>query len=231
MANENGASLAEIVRQEISSTPYIKAALSDGVINYSALARRLMPVVQKRLGKKVNEESIVVSIKRYADELGGKEKAKNIMEYFAGSEVNLQDNICYAKFRKNDRTLSKIEKIFAEEDWNVGETRMMIESPDQIATILKETRFQEIKEELKDDTLYFTNHSSILTARMPLESFNDYGIIAEMSSLLAKNGISIHVISSPPDIHFIVSEDDAEKAHHTIRELILSAKKATGQKG
>ena len=148
------------------------------------------------------------------------------MEHFAASEISLQDKICFMKFKKNPRTLARVESLFDEENWNLGETRMMIESPDQLAAILKENRLEEIKDELKDDLTYFSNSSSMLTIRMPLKSFSEFGLIAEMATLLAKNGISIQVMSSPPDIHFIVSEDNAEKAYHTIKGLITASKKA-----
>src|SRR3989344_2464906 len=107
-SNNSGNSLAEIVRSEISILPHIKTALSEGVVNYSALARKIMPIIAQKSGKKVNEESVIVAIKRYADELDSTIKEPSHIEMFANSEVMLQDNMCYTHFKKTDRVIEKV---------------------------------------------------------------------------------------------------------------------------
>ena len=217
-------SLAECVRQEINAMPHIKSSLSDGVVNYSALARMLMPSISEKTGKKLNEESVIVSIKRYADELVSSPGDNAFLETFANSEIALQDNMAYVYFKKNDRVVSKVEKLFTEENWNLGEVRIFIHGAEQIMLIAKKNRLQEIVEELSNEKIFCLFDKSLVSIRMPLESHSLYGIIAEIPTILSKKGVSVELVSSPPDLHFLVDEKDAEKTYVTLRQLVKEAR-------
>jgi len=226
----SGGSLAEAVRNEISILPHIKTALSEGVVNYSALARKIMPGIAEKLGKKLNEESVIVAIKRYADELDITIKEPPHIEMFAKSEVMLQDNMCYTHFKKTDKVVSRVDKLFAEEDWNMGEMRVLIQGADQIMIIAKENRARDLLNDLQAEIINSMLNNSLITFRMPFESFSSYGVLAEITSLLARKGISIELLSSPPDIHFLVQEKDAERTYSTLKQLINNSKKMVSKK-
>jgi len=185
----SGNSLAEIVRNEISILPHIKTALSEGVVNYSALARKIMPAITQKIGKKVNEESVIVAIKRFADELDVSVKEPSHIEMFAESEVMMQDNMCYTHFKKTEKVIEKVDRLFSEEDWKMGEMRVLIQGADQVMIITKETRVKDLLVELKGEILNSMSNNSLITFRMPYESFSSYGVLAEITSLLARKGI------------------------------------------
>ncbi|MCR4335919.1 MAG: ACT domain-containing protein [archaeon] len=224
MINNNGYSLSEAVRKEIESQPHIKNSLSEGVINYSALARKIIPELEITLEKEIHEESVIVAIKRYADEMKPIENEATYIETFANSEVMLQDDMCYVHFKKNPEVIKKIDKLFSSEDWKMGEMRVLIQGADQIMVITKKKRIKEILEELRDDVIYSIEDNALVSFRMPFESFSTYGILAEMSNRLAKKGINIEVLTSPPDVHFLVDEKDAEKTYGLFKKLINDSK-------
>ncbi|MFH1391298.1 MAG: ACT domain-containing protein [Candidatus Diapherotrites archaeon] len=220
MPNHNSHSLSEAVRREIESQPHIKNSLGEGVINYSALARKIIPELETKLEKELHEESVIVAIKRYADEMKPVEADATYLETFANSEVMLQDNMCYVQFKKHPEVINRIEKLFSSEDWKMGEMRVLIQGADQIMVITKKKRIQEILAELKEHVTYSIEDNALVSFRMPFESFSVYGILAEMSNRLAKKGISIEVLTSPPDMHFLVNEKDAEKTYTLFKKLI-----------
>ncbi|MAG18324.1 MAG: hypothetical protein CL944_02520 [Candidatus Diapherotrites archaeon] len=224
MFKNKGHSLSDSVRKEIESHPHIKNSLVDGVINYSALARKIIPDLEIKLEKELHEESVIVAIKRYADEMKPAEPDPTYLETFANSEVMLQDNMCYAHFKKKPEVINKIDKLFSSEDWKMGEMRVLIQGADQIMVITKKKRIHETLEELKDEVIYSIEDNALVSFRMPFESFAIYGILAEMSNKLAKKGINIEVITSPPDMHFLVDEKDAEKTYSLFKKLIKDSK-------
>jgi len=226
----NNNSLAEAVRNEVGTMPHIKSSLGDGIVNYSALARKIIPTISEKLQKTPNEESVIVAIKRYSDELNSNVTEPSHLKMFADSEVMLQDGMAYTHFRKTDRINSKVEKLFAKEDWNMGEMRVLIKGADQLMLIAKETRLKELKEEFSEEILHSITNGALVTFRMPFESFNVFGLIAEITSLLAKKGISVELLSSPPDIHFLVDEVNAEKAYATLKKLVKDSKSAIENK-
>ena len=56
--------ISEIVTQLISGSPFLEEALNDGIINVSALARRLQPEVERLAGEAVKPGAIVMAINR-----------------------------------------------------------------------------------------------------------------------------------------------------------------------
>lgn len=228
--SENWHSLSEEVRKEISTLPHVKTSLSEGIVNYSALARKIMESLESKLGRKPNEESVIVAIKRYADELNNPETSHSFIDLFAESEITLQDNMCYAHFRKKPHVVSRLEKLINEENWKLGEMRVLIQGADQIMAIMKENKLQELMDELSGEIMFSLSSSALLTFRMPLRSFTTYGVLAEITAHLARKGISIEVLSSPPDIHLLVNEKDAERAYTTLRQIVSESKKAVEEK-
>jgi len=223
-------SLSDAVREEIQGLPHIKTSLNEGIVNYSALARKIMPKLNEKLGKKVNEESVIVSIKRYADELTSNGAGNDYTELFANSELSMQGDISYIHFRKNDNVVSKLAKFFGDEDWKIGEMRILIHGGEQIMLLANTHRINGMMEDLSNDVIRQIDDSTLVTFRMPMESYDVYGIIAEITSMLSKKGISIEIISYPSDLHIIVQEKDVEKTYSTLKQLVNDSRRRLKEK-
>ncbi len=62
-----GLSVPEVVRDIITRNRSVYDCMKMDVINYTALAVKIQPEVEKQLGNKIHLNTIVVAIKRYAD--------------------------------------------------------------------------------------------------------------------------------------------------------------------
>ncbi len=60
--------IASTVAAYVKTKPYLSAALSDGIINLTSLARQIKPQIESSLRKSVNQGAIVMSLKRVSDE-------------------------------------------------------------------------------------------------------------------------------------------------------------------
>jgi hypothetical protein len=56
--------VSDVVEDEVRRTAFLEAALSDGLINHSALARRLRPRVERRLLRKVSVAAVMMALRR-----------------------------------------------------------------------------------------------------------------------------------------------------------------------
>ncbi|MDX1596007.1 MAG: ACT domain-containing protein, partial [Nitrosopumilaceae archaeon] len=61
-----GISVPEAVREIITRNRSIYDCMKMDLINYTALAIKIQPEVEKEIGRAVNLNTIVVAIKRYA---------------------------------------------------------------------------------------------------------------------------------------------------------------------
>ena len=57
-------SLSKLIEQKIDNTPFLRENLSDGLVNTSALARRLKPGLEEKLEKKIKDSTIIMAIGR-----------------------------------------------------------------------------------------------------------------------------------------------------------------------
>lgn len=71
-----GASVPEVVREIITRNRSIYDCMKMDLINYTALAVKIQPEVERVLDNRVNLNTIVVAIKRYADRLAQEEAPK-----------------------------------------------------------------------------------------------------------------------------------------------------------
>ena len=65
-------SIPEVVREIITRNRSIHDCMKMDVINYTALAVKIQPEIERILGNKVNLNTIVVAIKRYSDSFENK---------------------------------------------------------------------------------------------------------------------------------------------------------------
>ena len=62
-----GLSVPDVVREIITRNRSIHDCMAMDVINYTALAVKIQPEVQRQIGNPIHLNTIVVAIKRYAD--------------------------------------------------------------------------------------------------------------------------------------------------------------------
>jgi len=67
-------SVPEAIRKVLVNDHVYMQALVLGIANYTALAERIKPEIEKLIGSKVNLNTIVVAIKRFADALEKKNR-------------------------------------------------------------------------------------------------------------------------------------------------------------
>ncbi|KAG0512046.1 MAG: hypothetical protein NPMRD1_40075, partial [Nitrosopumilales archaeon] len=95
------ASVPEVVREIITQNRSIYDCLKMDVINYTALAVKIQPEVEKHLGNTVNLNTIVVAIKRFADSFEQKEEVKK-ESVLKNARLTVTDGIMDIKFSSND---------------------------------------------------------------------------------------------------------------------------------
>ncbi len=61
--------ISDLVEDIVRTTPFLEAALADGIINHSALARRLKGRIERALLRKVSEPAVMMALRRLGPRL------------------------------------------------------------------------------------------------------------------------------------------------------------------
>src|SRR5919107_2467894 len=206
------------IREVLSSNPLYFQAIQLGIANYTALAQRIRPEVERITTSRVNVGTIVVAIKRFADSLREEQRQDdnlvgNSSSHFGeGTRMSLTGSIIDVDFDDRDfEQLSNILDEMIEKDgrssspfyYNLFQTnkqlRLFAEDVQEIRNILSlaSQKFDgRMRAGLSKITITLPPSVSTRSAEVPPR--NPYNLLSIVSDVLYKNQIILHDAFSHP---------------------------------
>lgn len=211
-------SVPHAVREVIGSNTLFFQALNTGIANYTALAQKIKPEVEKLTKSEVNVNTLVVAIKRFADSLDDNDY--EFHPIFDGVRMTLTGSIIDIDFHETDDAYQVLDEIFElGSGYNMFRTnkqiRLFAEDMDEIRNMFKSSH-EGSTGEIKDGLSKIT-----ITAQSDKE--NTYEILSIVLSILHNNRIPFYnAFFTQNEIVLILGMDDAAKAYEVIREKLYS---------
>jgi len=213
-------SIPEIVREIITRNRSIYDCIKMDLINYTALAVKIQPEIEKILGNPINLNTIVVAIKRYADSFEIKENVKD--EYvLKNARLSLTDGILDIKFSKSDSAemdpmsiLDKFSKITSNYDFfRLSDSfRFLTEDIEGI---------RQIFENMPNRENMFSSGLAKIRILIPTNQ-NQSDVVSYVAEILHENGIElVNAFFSQENITIILNERDASKAYEILHSDIV----------
>lgn len=212
-------SISDSVREVLSRSPYLAEALSQGIINHSALARQLKPELEERHLKTFTEGAIVMALKRMAPATPSSRSRVHVANTVRN--ITVRSNLIEHAF-ENSRTLLKTqEKLLAiaekQEDAVVNFARGVFET----AIIVSASLEEKLKELTQDEICLkkFQRLSSI-SIRFHPDTAHIPGIYYPFFQSLAWHGINfIEIVSGFSELTFIFEDREVDRAFAVIKSL------------
>jgi len=211
-------SVPHAVREVIGSNTLFFQALSTGIANYTALAQKIKPEVEKLTKSEVNVNTLVVAIKRFADSLD--ENDYEFHPIFDGIRMTLTGSIIDIDFHETDDAYQVLDEIFElGGGYNMFRTnkqiRLFAEDMDEIRSMFKSSH-KGATGEIKDGL-------SKITITVQSDKENTYEVLSIVLSILHNNRIPLYnAFFTQNEIVLILGMDDAAKAYEVIREKLYS---------
>jgi aspartokinase len=213
-------SVPEVVREIISRNRSIFDCMKMDLINYTALAVKIQPDVERVLGNSVNLNTIVVAIKRYADSFEVKDEVEE-NSVLKNARLALTDGIIDIKFSVNDSQgidpltiLDKFSKITSNYDFfrSADSFRFLTEDLDSIRRIFESLPNQ--------DNIFSTGLAKIRISIPPSKNQSD--VVSYVAEVLHDNGIDlVNAFFSQDSIIIILNEKDASRAYDILHSDII----------
>ena len=215
-------SIPEVVREIITRNRSIYDCMKMDLINYTALAVKIQPEIERILGNSVNLNTVVVAIKRYADSFEIKEEIKE-ESILKNARLALTDGIMDIKFSVKDSNkmdpraiLDKFSKITSNyEFFRVSDSfRFLAEDMEDIRQI-----FNSISE--KEDM--FSTGLAKIRISIP-NSQNQSDVVSYVAEVLHANGIElVNAFFGQDSIIIILNENNASRAYDVLHSDIMRA--------
>ena len=213
-------SVPEVVKEIITRNRSIYDCMKMDLINYTALAVKIQPEIERILGNSVNINTVVVAIKRYSDSFEIKEEIKE-ESVLKNARLALTDGIMDIKFSIKDSNemdpmtiLDRFSKIT-----NNYEFFRLSDS------------FRFLSEDMEDIRQIFRNFSNrddmfntgLAKIRISIPtSRNQSDVVSYVAEVLHANGIELeNAFFSQDSIIIILNEKDSSKAYDILHSDIM----------
>ncbi|MCB0687914.1 MAG: hypothetical protein KDC53_15365 [Saprospiraceae bacterium] len=213
--------IAEAVRNYVETHPFIEEGLTDGIINYSGLARRIQPLIQEQCTQPVREAAIIMALKRlspsyYYQVSAGIKKFLNRLGQFT-----VRYDIHDYTFKNSPGLIGKQGQVFS----YVAQHRDLFYSFSQgihESTVIASRQMHEYIMNMfkREELLAHKGHLAALTIMLPKDNTEISGIYYFIFKELAWQNINVvEVISTTNEFTLVVGEEDVEQSFRLIRRL------------
>ena len=218
-------SVSKAIKDILFSNSIYLNSLKLGIANYTALALKIKPEVDKTVASDVNINTIVVSIKRIADAIQQNKDNENIAqeekENLAGARISLTGSIIDVEFDKEMENIEKILELFDRESdirFNIFQSKnhmnLFIENISEIKKIFGADSQIVTHSKIKEGV-------SMITISLPWEETElrkTYQLLSIISNILYDNQIFLHnAFFTPNEIVLIINDIDAAKVYELLR--------------
>ncbi|MEE9594065.1 MAG: hypothetical protein V3V92_01565 [Candidatus Hydrothermarchaeales archaeon] len=212
--------ISEGVHRLLSTYPYIEEYLSNGLINFRALARHIYDDVKRDLGSDVKFQSVVTAVRRYpiSKTKLGRGKVSNIL---AQSEVSLKYDVGVITTEFDQSVIELMEKIQS----GLKSPYMVFQGIETLTVVVEEGQLESIASILRGKVLDKKDKLAFIIVKSTVEIVDTPGVIAYLGNILAMEGINlVEMMSSHTETCFIVEEGDALRTIDVIRREIKRAR-------
>jgi len=214
-------SISRVTEEIINRSPFLREAMTENLINISALARKIKPEIEKVTGKEIKEGAIVMAIKRMTPGVYHKLDIKinnvigGIGDFLVRSDLVdfTYENSDSLREAQSDliQTIRQDKDSFFTVCRGITETTYIMNSK-----FTEETKHFFRNERMKAHT---TDLSSI-TVKLPETNTETYGVYYYIMKHLAWEGINIEqVVSTANEFTAIVASTDIDEAFKILMQL------------
>ncbi|MCL4518453.1 MAG: ACT domain-containing protein [Thaumarchaeota archaeon] len=223
----NATPISKIVKDVINDDLSLQDALSRRYGNYTAIARLIKPKVEHGLGRKVNFDSLVTSVKRVKPRIqlaqGG------IENVLANSVVNVRTDVAKLNLEKSKRALEAARTIMATYQ---EEFLQISESNSAITMIFDQKLLEEIHKKFNDDdVLDEQSDLAAIIVHSPAEIVRTPGVVLSIYMKIAENHVNIEdTVSCFTDTIVVIRMDEVARTFSTLTDLITECRQKAKKK-
>ena len=209
-------STAAVVREYIDTHPSIKDGMRMGIINLSALARKIMEEKGIR-----SEEAALMACRRYELDPKSRINEEAILKVLRRSKLEIRTKVVTMTVRPSWHMYGKLEKMMSAMRGREGAMHV-IQGTAGVTLIMDGAVAREVREILGEDEILKEGKDLVeLIVNSPDVIEDVPGILSFLASSLSSKGINfLEVISCYKDTMFVIEQKDMMAAFDTLNQII-----------
>jgi len=210
------------VREEIDYDLSLQDALARDYANISAVSRIMQPRVSQKLGREVNIESIVTSLKRLRGVYTA--ASEEIRAVIAESIVNVRTNVSKISVEKTRRSLEAVSSMLASHQHDFLHVSESISS---VTLIFDQRLHAKVRDRLPDSVVLEEGDDyAAIIVQSPVRIRTTPGCIINFYNQIARRHVNIEdTVSCHTDTIIVVKMNEVGKAFTALTDLITEERK------
>ncbi len=213
--------IASCVEDLVATQSFLEEGLSTGIINFSALAKHLVPQISEILKKPVKEGAIMMALRRYNSPLNTSNTIKLKQTLKQLGAITLRSNLIDFTFQNSKSLihnhLKVLERIGTNQHIFYVFTRGVFESN----LIISSSEKQHIVDSFKAETqIGFQENLSAISISLPQNNSKISGLYYHIFKRLTWHGVTLYeVISTTNEFTVLVEDHLVDNAFSVINNL------------
>jgi aspartokinase len=214
--------IIDAVREEISYDLSVQDALARDYANISAVSRMLQPRIEDKLGKRVNLESVITSLKRLRGTYSP--ASEEIRAIIADSVVNVRTHVSKISVEKTRKTLEAVSSMLASHQMDFLHVSESIAS---ITLIFDQKLHKKVRSKLSDSGILEEGDDyAAIIVQSPQAITDTPGCLINFYNQIARRHVNIEdTVSCHTDTIIIVKMKEVGKAFTSLTDLISAERK------
>jgi len=211
--------IAEVVEETIKRQPFLEEALHRGIINLSAVARRMKPAIEKKLMKPVKAGAIVMALKRMTPSIT---KSHHLKQIFAKNpNMLVRSHLTEYTIGNSPMVGQKIQRLYQNALVHHKYFFTITQGVFETAIIASDDVQKEIERTLVEEKIIKKiNRLSSLTLMLPKENVHIPGVYYFILKTLAWEHINvIDVVSTYTEFTIILKEEEVDRAFSILKNM------------
>jgi hypothetical protein len=214
-------SIGKVTEDLINRSPFLREAMTDDLINISALARKLRPEIEEIIGKEVKEGAIIMAIKRMTPGLYHRLNLKITKVMGDLGDFLVRSNLIDYTYENSDSLKTKQSELIQEINKDNDSFFALCKGITETTFIVNSQKKDDVERIFRNEKLKSnTNDLASVTVKLPKINTEIYGIYYYILKHLAWEGINIiEIVSTSNEFTVVVKQDDVDKAFKILMQI------------
>jgi len=218
---EESRSGAEVARAYVAGHPSIADCLAYGIVNFTALARRITDETGSR-----NPDAVEAALRRWRNPRAGPESVEHrLVEVVRASRIEIRTRVALVNAPHSWTAIARVLESDAARAADQRQMFQILQGPTSVTLLCDEELLDPVLRSLGPrEAIRTTTDLSAVVVRSPAAIVETPGVLAYLSQALARAGLNcVELMSVQLESTFIVRQSDALETFRVLSALIHPA--------
>lgn len=193
-------------------------AAHDGLLNLSAYAEKILPLVEERAQKKVKKGSLVVALTRVAEEISS---MPNLRPQIVLDGLSIKSPLCDVTFSKTELSRQKLSSLHQSIEISENAFFTSTQSMSEITIIAPQSLLADILKHFETTPLIVYKDRTGVTVQFAKTYLSVPNVLYALQASLAVHRINFtEVVSTYTEFSFIIDKHDLEIATQALEKFL-----------